>query len=270
MPGRGAADAPEASVAPYDDAVTIEQDLDRARHLAFAADEGAAKDLLLSLMPRIEQVDRDDLMLEVYAQLGEIYLIRTAYDGVTECLTRMRDCLRHYTATPPADAPVGHMIRRYRRRVLFLQTGLAAAHGDHESAALSLQALIGDATTADDLRDEHDYLITHARILCAVALCDDDLHVQSLPLWQEVLDVISGPGDATLFSDALLVLGGTGYGRFCVETGRLTEAEPWLRRAGARARPGRRGDPGRGRARDGDAVVAAHDGGLPPILRRPK
>ncbi|KMO72369.1 hypothetical protein MCHLDSM_04025 [Mycolicibacterium chlorophenolicum] len=236
MPGRGAAGAPDASVAPYDDAVTIEQDLDRARHLAFAADEGAAKDLLLSLMPRIEQVDRDDLMLEVYAQLGEIYLIRTAYDGVTECLTRMRDCLRHYTATPPADAPVGHMIRRYRRRVLFLQTGLAAAHGDHESAALSLQALTGDAKTADDLRDEHDYLITHARILCAVALCDDDLHVQSLPLWQEVLDVISGPGDGTLFSDALLVLGGTGYGRFCVETGRLTEAEPWLRRAGARAR----------------------------------
>ncbi|MBI5337671.1 MAG: hypothetical protein HZB45_08305 [Mycolicibacterium rufum] len=216
--------------------MTIEQDLDRARHLAFAADEGAAKDLLLSLMPRIEQVDRDDLMLEVYAQLGEIYLIRTAYDGVTECLTRMRDCLRHYTATPPADAPVGHMIRRYRRRVLFLQTGLAAAHGDHESAALSLQALTGDAKTADDLRDEHDYLITHARILCAVALCDDDLHVQSLPLWQEVLDVISGPGDGTLFSDSLLVLGGIGYGRFCVETGRLTEAEPWLRRAGARAR----------------------------------
>lgn len=236
MPGRGAAGAPDASVAPYDDPVTIEQDLDRARHLAFAADESTAKDLLLSLMPRIEQVDRDDLMLEVYAQLGEIYLIRTAYDGVTECLTRMRDCLRHYTASPPADAAVGHMIRRYTRRVLFLQTGLAAAHGDHESAALSLQALTGDAGTTDDLRDEHDYLITHARILCAVALCDDDLHVQSLPLWQEVLDMISGPGDGTLFSDALLVLGGTGYGRFCVETGRLTEAEPWLRRAGARAR----------------------------------
>lgn len=234
MPGRGAAGAPDASAAPYDDAVTIEQDLDRARHLAFAADEGAAKDLLLSLMPLIEQEDRDDLMLEVYAQLGEIYLVRTAYDGVTECVTRMRDCLRHYTT--PADAQEAHMIRRYSRRVLFLQTGLAAAHGDHESAALSLQALIADAGTVADLRAEHDYLITHARILCAVALCDDDLHVQSLPLWQEVLDVITGPGDGTLFADGLLVLGGTGYGRFCVETGRLTEAEPWLRRAGARAR----------------------------------
>lgn len=236
MPGVGAADAPDASAAPYDDAVTIEQDLDRARHLAFAADEGAAKDLLLSLMPRIEEADRDDLMLEVFAQLGEIYLVRTAYDGVTECLTRMRDCLGHYTAMASRDSRIEHMILRYRRRALFLQTGFAAAHGDHEPAALALQALIADGGPDADLRAEHDYLITHARILCAVALCDDDLHVQSLPLWQEVLDVISAPGDGTLFSDALLVLGGTGYGRFCVETGRLTEAEPWLRRAGARAR----------------------------------
>lgn len=236
MPGVGAADAPDASAAPYDDAVTIEQDLDRARHLAFAADEGAAKDLLLSLMPRIEEADRDDLMLEVYAQLGEIYLVRTAYDGVTECLTRMRDCLGHYTAMPSRNSQIERMILRYRRRALFLQTGLAAAHGDHESAALTLHELTDDGEPDPDLRAEHAYLITHARILCAVALCDDDLHVQSLPLWQEVLDVISAPGDGTLFSDALLVLGGTGYGRFCVETGRLTEAEPWLRRAGARAR----------------------------------
>ncbi|KGI70877.1 hypothetical protein MJO55_13170 [Mycolicibacterium rufum] len=216
--------------------MTIEQDLDRARHLAFAADEGAAKDLLLSLMPRIEEADRDDLMLEVYAQLGEIYLVRTAYDGVTECLTRMRDCLGHYIAMPARDNQIERMILRYRRRALFLQTGFAAAHGDHDSAALTLHELTDDGEPDPDLRAEHAYLITHARILCAVALCDDDLHVQSLPLWQEVLDVISAPGDGTLFSDALLVLGGTGYGRFCVETGRLTEAEPWLRRAGARAR----------------------------------
>ncbi len=236
MPGVGAAGAPDASAAPYDDAVTIEQDLDRARHLAFAADEGAAKDLLLSLMPRIEEADRDDLMLEVYAQLGEIYLVRTAYDGVTECLNRMRDCLGHYTAMPTRDAQIEQMIVRYRRRALFLQTGFAAAHGDHESAALSLHALVADDATGGDLGAERDYLVGHARILCAVALCDDDLHVQSLPLWQEVLDVISNPGDGTSSSDALLVLGGTGYGRFCVETGRLTEAEPWLRRAGARAR----------------------------------
>ena len=42
-----------------------------------AADETAAKELLLSLMPQIEQADRDDLLLEVLAQLGEIYLVRT-------------------------------------------------------------------------------------------------------------------------------------------------------------------------------------------------
>ncbi len=76
----------------------VERDLERARHLAFAADEEAAKDLLLSLMPAIEETDRDDLMLEVYAQLGEIYLVRTAYDGgVTECLKRMNDCLTIYS-----------------------------------------------------------------------------------------------------------------------------------------------------------------------------
>ena len=31
------------------------------------------------------------------------------------------------------------------------------------------------------------------------------------------------------------MLGGIGYARFCIETGRLDEAEPWLRRVGARA-----------------------------------
>jgi len=72
--------------------VTIVGDLDRARRLIFAADEEAAKDLLLSLGEQIEEADRDDLMLEVYAQLGEIYLVRTAYNGVEECLRRMTDC----------------------------------------------------------------------------------------------------------------------------------------------------------------------------------
>ena len=36
-------------------------------------------------------------------------------------------------------------------------------------------------------------------------------------------------------ADNLRVLGGLGYARFCIETGRLSEAEPWLLRAGARA-----------------------------------
>jgi hypothetical protein len=247
----GVAASPAAS---YDDAMTpssghldIESDLDRARHLSFAADEGTAKDLLLSLMPRIEEADRDDLMLEVYAQLGELYLVRTAYDGVTECLKRIADCLQIYrgvrTGQRTADAArvrlsaaeIDHMICRYTRRALFLRTGMAAAHGEHESAAVSLQALCEEPGVFGDLVGEHAYLITHARILCAVALCDDDLHVQSIPLWQQVFEEIDGPGDGSEFDDTLRVLAGTGYGRFCVETGRLTEAEPWLRRAGARA-----------------------------------
>jgi hypothetical protein len=35
--------------------------------------------------------------------------------------------------------------------------------------------------------------------------------------------------------DHLLVIAGTGYGRFCVNPGRLAQAHPWLHRAGARA-----------------------------------
>lgn len=239
MPDR-AAGVPRTPAASYDDAVTIEQDLDKARHLAFAADEEAAKALLLSLLPRIEEADRDDFALEVFAQLGEIYLVRTAYAGVTEAVKRIRDCLHSYAALSSPDPQIAHMTCRYTRRALFLETGYAAAHGEHESAATLLHTLIEEAgMTADaapDLAFEHDYLITYARILCAVALCDDDLHVQSLPLWQEVLDAVDGPGDGSEQSDALRVLAGTGYGRFCVETGRLTEAEPWLRRAGARAK----------------------------------
>ena len=70
-----------------------------------------------------------------------------------------------------------------------------------------------------DLSAEHAYLVTYAQILCAVALCDDDLHVQSLPLWESVFEEIDGPGDGSEFDDTLRVLAGTGYGRFCVETG---------------------------------------------------
>jgi len=71
--------------------MTIVSDLERARRLIFAADEIAAKELLLSLAEQIEEFDRDDLLLEVYAQLGEIYLVRTAYDGVEVCLQRIND-----------------------------------------------------------------------------------------------------------------------------------------------------------------------------------
>jgi tetratricopeptide (TPR) repeat protein len=213
--------------------------------MAFADDELAAKDLLLSLVAQIEQADRDDLLLEVFAQLGEIYLVRGANDGVRECIRRIRDCLDIYTAiaagTMPeaasqvrmSDAEIADMICRYSRRAQFLQTGLAAAQGDHEGAEAALAALSDAAGGYPALAEEHAYLLSYARMLCASGLCDDDLHVRALPLWEQVLDALDDHSGE--FGDQLRVAASTGYGRFCVETGRLTEAEPWLRRAGARA-----------------------------------
>lgn len=230
----------------YDAAVSIPAELARARRLAFAADEGGARDLLLSLIPRIEQADRDDFLMEVFAQLGEIYLARGANDGVRECIGRIRDCLAIYAgilagAMPEAASQVqisqdamAHLVCRYSRRAQFLDTGLAAALGDHEAAANALAALaaLGEPSQSfPDLADEHDYLLGYAQTLCGTALCDDDLHVRSIPLWQQVITALEGANCA----DYLLVTGATAYGRFCIETGRLTEAEPWLRRAGARA-----------------------------------
>ena len=217
--------------------------------MAFAADEVGARDLLLSLIPRIEREDRDDLMLEVLAQLGEIHLVRGANDGVQESIRRIQDCLAVYSGiaagTMPqaaahvrtSDTEIAHLIRRYSRRAQFLQTGLAAALGDHEGAATALAVLSDSDSGSDfpDLADEHTYLCTHAQILCATALCDDDLHVRSVPLWERVLagaDAFSGVGE---LADHLRITAATAYGRFCVETGRLSEAEPWLRRAEARA-----------------------------------
>ena len=228
--------------------MSIPGELERARRLALVADEAAAKELLLSLMPEIEHEDRDDLGLEAFAQLGEVYLARGANDGVRESIRRIRDCLAIYSGiaagTMPeaadrvrmSDAEVAHMIRRYSRRAQFLQTGLAAAEGDHEGAQAALTELSASDTDAafPDLADEHARLITHAQVLCATALCDDDLQVRSIPLWEEVLGAIDRLDD-TEFDDQLRVDAATAYGRFCVETGRLTEAESWLRRAGARA-----------------------------------
>jgi hypothetical protein len=224
--------------------------LQRARSLIFAAKEEAAKELLIPLGERIEDGDRDDILLEIFALLGELYLVRTAYNGTEECIRRIDDCLAVYRSvragTNPeaaaqvtmSDTEVDHMLCRYTRRAQFLRTGLAAAaHGDHEGAELALFVLRSDESGVafPDLDDEHRFLITYAQILCANALCDDDLHVQSVPLWEKVIEVIDRPGEGRESDDHLLVQGATGYGRFCVETGRLTEAEPWLRRAGARA-----------------------------------
>ncbi|MGV9799493.1 hypothetical protein ACWDTP_15710 [Mycobacterium sp. NPDC003449] len=230
--------------------MTIDGDLRRARGLALAADEGAARDLLVSLLPRIEQADRDDQALEVFAQLGEIYLARTAYDGVVESISRIGDCLGMYRAVRAGQRPdlaaqvsmsefeVDRMICRYARRAEFLGAGLAAARGDHDGAATHLAALIETTGDFDDLAAEHRNLICHSRILLAESLCDDDLYAASVPVWAEVLEVLedhAGPGADDAETDHLFVTGALGYGRFCVESGRLDEAEPWLRRADARA-----------------------------------
>lgn len=234
---RRSGSSPRARRRIYDAAVSIPGELESARRLAFAADETRARDLLLSLVPRIEHEDQDDLMLEVLAQLGEIYLARAENDGVRESIRRIRDCLDIYSDLTPEAAgtiDVTQMIRRYSRRAQFLETGLAAAGGDHEGAASAL-AVLCDSDSGTGLADEHTYLCSYAQTLCATALCDDDLHVQSVPLWERALDGLDQLPDGAEFADHLLVATGTAYGRFCVETGRLAEAEPWLRRAGARA-----------------------------------
>ncbi|OBB92762.1 hypothetical protein [Mycobacterium sp. 852002-30065_SCH5024008] len=213
--------------------MSIPDELDNARRLAYAADEAGARDLLLSLIPRIEREDRDDLMLEVLAQLGEIYLQRGANDGVRECIRRIEDCVAIY-ASMPADAGTTRMIRRYSRRAQFLQTGLAAAIGDHEGAAAAL-AVLNDDADVPALADEHTHLRIHALVWCATALCDDDLHARSVPLWENVIGAMADYGGSGDAADHLRVVAGIGYGRFCVQTGRLPEADPWLRRAEARA-----------------------------------
>jgi hypothetical protein len=171
--------------------VSITGELQRARQLALAAQEEKAKDLLLSLMPDIERDDRDDLALEVFAQLGEIYLTRTAYDGTRECLQRMTDCLAKYADQGPET---GRMVARYTLRARFLRTGLAAAAGEHEDAARELAGLCDDdaGRRFADLEPEQRHLETLAAVLCATALCDDDLHVPAAELWQNIIPAVDG------------------------------------------------------------------------------
>ncbi|AQA05403.1 hypothetical protein BVC93_26835 [Mycobacterium sp. MS1601] len=210
--------------------MSIPEELARARRLAFADDEAAARDLLLGLVPEIEQAVRDDLLLEVFAQLGELYLTRGALDGAAECRRRISDCLAVYVAiragTRPdlaaqvtlTDHQIDLMLIRYPMVVVSLDIGVAAARGDHDGAA----ALLGQ------LRD--DELSARAHIRCAVALTDDDLYSRAEPLWRKVIELVEPHPKEHLFVVAALE-----YGRFCVETGRLSEAAPWLSRAEARA-----------------------------------
>src|ERR1700712_1129726 len=232
----------------YDAAVSIPGELERARHLAFADDEVAAKEVLLALLPQVEEADRDDLQLEVLAQLGELYLVRTAYDGVREAVRRIRDCVAIHAsildgtaapaivaASPFDDREMRHLVCRYSRRAQFLETGLAAAMGEHDGAVAATAVLDAIDGEFPDLVDEFDYLKTNARLACATALCEDDMYVRSAPSWQRVIDDIGDVSGGSEAADRLWVNGALGYSRFCIETGRVAEAEPWLRRAGARA-----------------------------------
>ncbi|MGK9271868.1 hypothetical protein KXR83_12805 [Williamsia muralis] len=244
--------------------MSVAGDLERARDLACADDHAAARDLLMSLIPRIEQLDRDDLMLEVLAQLGAIYLTRGAHDGVVECVHRIRDCVRIYSEIlagrmPEAAAQVTmsfddmtRMVHRYAGRADVLDIGLASARGDHDQAARQLVHLTGNAVGESESDPDRAFNVAHARILCAIALGDVDEHVAAAPLWELGLeelhvarriapepgppsssDAWSRPGSVGV--DRLAVDAGLGYGRFCVQTGRLDEAGSHLRRAGALA-----------------------------------
>ena len=226
--------------------VSIPGELERSRQLILSDSEEAAKRLLLSLMP---EIDRDDWLLELLAQLGDLYLARTAYEGVRESVRRIRDCLAVYESildgTAPPDvaarstmteAQTRHLVRRYSRRAQYLETGMTAAIGDHEGAAAALAVLDGmaaDSPDEPDLAEEFGFLRVHARIMCAVALCEDDLHVRSVPLWQNVIDDLDTAPVGVDTADRVRVIGALGYARFCIETGRRDEADPWLRRAGA-------------------------------------
>jgi tetratricopeptide (TPR) repeat protein len=235
--------------------MSVSVELERARELAIADDHDGAKVLLLSLIPQIEQLDRDDLILDVFAQLGEIYLTRSAYDGVVECVSRIRDCVAIYRqiiagalpeaaamVTMPTDEIVA-MVDRYAMRADFLDVGLAAARGEHTEAAHQLDRLAdGSTSVPHPLRDaERRYLITYAHVLCAVALSDNDEHVAAEPLWDQALRQLADDREMLSAKNIglsvvrLQVAAGIGYGRFCVQTGRLDEAHTHLRRAGARA-----------------------------------
>lgn len=230
----------------YPLAVTIVAELERARQLAFADDELAAREILVALVPQIEAADRDDHMLEVFAQLGEIYVVRGVVDGATECIGRIRDCIAVYDAIlagtrpdlaaqvtlPLADVVV--MVARYRMRAQFVETALLALRSDHENATAGLAALMA-ADVHEGLAAEHDYCVTVATGICATAMCDDDLYVRAAPLWEAAVARVEGLRRADPSADRLRVVTALGYGRFCVETGRLTVAEPWLRRANALA-----------------------------------
>ncbi|WP_235735700.1 hypothetical protein [Nocardioides alcanivorans] len=219
-------------------------DLARARQLAFASDEVEAHALLMSLVPAIEEADRDDWMAEVFAQVGEIYLVRSAHDQAVECTRELAHQLDQIAAAlagdparldePTLSAPaLRAILEQYVAWARCLESGLAAARGDHEAARTALDALIAEPMPGRP--EERRYLVGVARIRCAAALCEDDRYAAAIPFWEQVMEEVERMDGDDLWSDRLLVTAGVGFGGFCIETGRLAEAEPWLRRAGARA-----------------------------------
>ena len=137
-----------------------------------------------------------------------------------------------------SDADVDHMLCRYLRRAQFLRTGLAAAaHGDHEAAEVGLLVLTDDTLDCIPGPRRRTRVSGHAR---ADSLCHCALRRRPV----RAVGPAVGAGDRRHRRcgrrQRVRRLSARprrhGYGRFCVETGRLAEAEPWLQRAGARAR----------------------------------
>ena len=96
-------------------------------------------------------------MLEVLAQLGEIYLARGANDGVRESIRRIHDCLAIYARMPAADAEIAHLICRYSRRAQFLRTGSGRGRGRSRRRRGGAGGVGDEDPDADfaDLADEH-------------------------------------------------------------------------------------------------------------------
>ncbi len=226
-------------------------ELERARSLIFAAKEEAAKDLLVPLGEGIEDGERDDLLMEIFALLGELYLVRTAYDGTEECIRRIDESLAIISVDPGGHEPRSRCAgddvgRRDRPHAVPIHAPgpVPANRARGRRPRRPRRRRTGAVRPARRrLRVRHFPIwptsigsSSPTRRSCVPArLCDDDLHVQSVPLWEKVIEAIDRPGDGRESDDHLLVQGATGYGRFCIETGKLSEAEPWLRRAGARA-----------------------------------
>ena len=200
---------PRTPAASYDSAVTILGDLERARRLTFAADEIAAKES--AAVARCRRSRRPTGTICCWRSTRSS--ARSIWSAPRTTASRSASAAsatawpsigRSGPAPSPklaaqvtmSDADIDHMICRYSRRAQFLRTGLAAARTVTTKLRRPALLVLTDDTDAayPDLAAEHGFLVTYARILCATALCDDDLHVRSVPLWEKVIDAIDGIG----------------------------------------------------------------------------